>query len=504
MVAVDEGMMRRLKALAITAPLHDLDARKNRLDFADASVYQMAEVGFHVIDQVTLAMDFDRGANHEQVIARTVPFVASQAPMRGAPEHKRVARWVLDNLINVGTQDRGFTTAYGAVNTDGVYEKRTWSFKLLVELNSPDGEVYLRSTDEAINVLVGALDTDVESAQEAAEVKLANLIERGRLSDAQAVADQARLRTIQYAERLRVKLDATRRDVTSVDWLKEVPDLVNEAITHIEGRFRAESAILEHITKARDDAVDAVAKRKAADLVQVVEECLRRHRQLEMRLITAGQTFRSEQDRQQLSGEAQRATVDLFGQLLTPTLGLSLAGALAPTSVFFRSSVGLSVPSAPRLMDVVYLLLTPPAERDDLVGEVPEPDLVDAREPDRFSDDQWAEADRLLMVDAVPRRLSGLLAEARDLDLELPHLIAMRVYHAIDPEIIAVAQHGESHVLIAVDDGTPLHDPEFGGADLLVAVAGLDRTVTADQETDMAADEEDGEEEPVEMTGESA
>lgn len=46
----------------------------------------------------------------------------------------------------------------------------------------PDGEVYLWVTDEAINVLVGALDTDVESAQIAAEIKLANLIQRGRLS----------------------------------------------------------------------------------------------------------------------------------------------------------------------------------------------------------------------------------------------------------------------------------------------------------------------------------
>jgi hypothetical protein len=53
--ALDEGLARRMKALACTAPLHDLDTRKARLDWADAEVYQMAEVAFQVIDQVTVA-----------------------------------------------------------------------------------------------------------------------------------------------------------------------------------------------------------------------------------------------------------------------------------------------------------------------------------------------------------------------------------------------------------------------------------------------------------------
>jgi hypothetical protein len=79
---VDEGMARRLKALACTAPLHDLDARKSRLDWADASGYQMAEIALQVIDQVTIAMDFDRGAGHEQVVARVRAFVAAQEPDR--------------------------------------------------------------------------------------------------------------------------------------------------------------------------------------------------------------------------------------------------------------------------------------------------------------------------------------------------------------------------------------------------------------------------------------
>jgi len=129
----------------------------------------MAEIGFEAIDQVAIAMDFDHGASHDQVVARLVPLVQAQAPGRPQIEYERVARWVLDGLINVGSVDRGFRAVYGVIGETG-YRRRSFDFKLLIELVSPDGEIYLRASDEAINVLVGALDTDVESSQIAAEV----------------------------------------------------------------------------------------------------------------------------------------------------------------------------------------------------------------------------------------------------------------------------------------------------------------------------------------------
>jgi hypothetical protein len=481
---LDDGLSRRLKALACTAPLHDLDHRKARLDWADASIYQMAEIALQVIDQVTISMDFDRGADHEDVVRRVLPFVAAQAPDRSRDECEAVARWVLDNLINVGSVDRGFRAVYGTFNLKGEYQRRTFDFKLLIELAAADGGVYLRASDESINVLVGALDTDVESAQIAAELKLENLIRRGRLSEAQSAAEQARYRTVQYAEILRRKLEATRRDVRAVDWVNEVPELIDEALTHIEARFRAEDAILTNITQARDEAHEPERKRKAAELIVIVRDCLRRHSQLQARLQQAGATFRGEQDRQQFSGQARRASVDLFGQLLLPTLDLPLAQAQQVAGAFFREATGVTVAGVPRVLSLVHLLLSPPLERDDLVGAVPEPEFAPLEDPDVFSQSQWNAADRLLGADdrsqpfspdgAVPRRLSAVLAQARKLDPQLPHLIALRAFHSIDPGVGAALPQGDRQVLIAVDDGTVLDDPQFGGADLLLTPAGLD------------------------------
>ena len=472
---VDEGLARRLKALACTAPLHDLDARKAKLDWADATVYQMSEIALHTIDQVTIAMDFDTGANHDDVVRRLQPFIAAQAPGRLAAEHERVARWVLDNLINVGTADRGFRRVYGSVDADGSYQRRAFDFKLLVEVAAPDGEVYLRASDEAINVLVGALDTDVESAQIAAEVKLENLISRGRLADAKLAAEQARYRTVQYGETLRAKLDATRRDVRAVDWAEEMPELLDSALSHIEARFRAENAILRNITRARDEAEDPDHKRRAAELVDIVGDCISRHTQLQSRLQAAGAIFRAEQDRQQFSGPPQRATIDLFGQLLVPTLELPIADAVNPADKFFHASAGLNVPVVPALPSLVSLLLRPAPERDKLVGEIPEPELVPSESTDYYSDEQWRRADELLDLPEVPRRLSGLLAEARESDPQLARLVALRALHSYSPEVGAAVRQGDDTTLLAVDDGTLLEDDEFGGADLLLGTARIER-----------------------------
>jgi hypothetical protein len=470
----DEGMSRRLKALACTAPLHDLDARKVRLDWCEGDGYQMAEIALQAIDLVTVAMDFDRGAGHEDVVRGLLPFIVAQAPERDSAEHARVARWVLDNLINVGSTDRGFRALYGTFGIAGEYQRRVFDFRLLIELVAPDGGIYLRASDEAINVLVGALDTDIESAQIAAEVKLENLIKRGRLSDASLAAQQARYRTVQYAETLRRKLEATRRDVRAVDWEREVPDLIDEALRHIADRHRYENAILNNITQSRDEAEEPARKGKAAELVDIVNDCMNRHTQLQTRLVAAGRTFREEQDRQQFADRAQRAAIDLFGQLLAPVLELPVKQAADPVAAFFRAGAGLAPPRLPRLVTLAEQLLSVPKEKKDLLGEVPKPDLAPAPAPEVFSQQQWDAASALLELDEVPRRLSGLLAEARQIDPDLPHLVALLVLHAFSPEVGIAVRQGDGKVLLAADDGTPLHDPYFGGSDLLVGVACVD------------------------------
>ncbi|MEU0969728.1 hypothetical protein ABZ357_31590 [Streptomyces sp. NPDC005917] len=484
--AADEGLARRLRALACTAPLHDLDMRKANLA-GEYSVYGMAEVALAAIDLVTLNMDFDTGADHEQIVARLIPRISAQAPRRPVAEHERVARWVLENLINVGSVDRGFRAVYGTFAPDGSYVRRDYDFKLIEEVPGPGGTVYLRTTDEAVNVLVGALDTDVTSAQIAAEVKLEVLINRGRLADAQLAAEQARYRTVQYSETLRRALEATRRNVRAVDWLNAVPDMIAEALDHVGDRYRHENAILTNIRKARDETEDPENKRRAAELVDIVKDCIRRHTQLQSRLLEAGPLFRAEQDRQAFATPMTTSGTDLYGHLLAPLLPLPLEQASRVTGAFFTCGTGLRTPVSVRVGDLVDILLTPPVEREHLGAEMPEPDLIATPDDSRFSEEQLAAAMELLDLPAdAPRRLSGLLAEARKRDAELPYLVALLAVHAASPAVGTAYRQGEEKLLFAVDDGTELDDSEFGGADLIVGTAQLDAAGMAADRTEAA------------------
>lgn len=479
------GFAQRVKALATTAPLHDLDARKAQVQTADYTVYQMAELALHAIDLVTIAMDFDTGAEPAKVLRDLTYRVAAQAPDRNDAEHARVANWVVENLLNVGSADRGFRTVYGLSGPDG-YDRRTFDFKLLEETRGADGELYLRASNEAVNVLVGALEVDLEAAHIAADVRLDILIKRGRLSEAQAAAQNARYRTIQYGEMLRQRLEATSRNVRNVDWVEAMPAFLDEALAHIEERSKAENAILVNLTEVRDTADTPARKAQAARLVEVVQDCLRRHDQLQAGLQTAGGRFRAEQDRQTFTAGPARAALDLHAQLLQPVLARPIGEADAALMRFFGPATGLSVPHAVRLVDLFEGLITPPVERDLLGEVVEEPNVELDEEPARFPDASYEHLEGLLDLDpAAPQRLSGLLVDARSRQTEdpeaddLPLLVVVRVLAMAAQEIGVARRHHDPSVLMAVDDGTVLDDIDFAGADLLVARAAVLPDTTA-------------------------
>ncbi|QSE87850.1 hypothetical protein JWS13_04110 (plasmid) [Rhodococcus pseudokoreensis] len=473
------GFAQRVKALATTAPLHELEARKAQVQTADYTVYQMSELALHTIDLVTIAMDFDTGAKPDQVLTDLARRVAAHAPDRNEVEHQRVARWVLENLLNVGSADRGFRTIYGVSGPDG-YARRRFDFKLLEETLGPDGDLYLRASNEAVNVLVGALEIDLEAAHIAADVRLDILIKRGRLAEAQAAAQNARYRTIQYGEMLRQRLEATSRDVRNVDWAVEMPEFIEGALSHIEDRYRAENAILVNITEVRDNADTPARKAQAATLVHVVRDCLRRHDQLQAALESAGRRFRAEQDRQTFTHTYSPASLDLHSQLLTPVLSCSVTDADNALLRFFSPAAGLVVPHAVRLADLFDNLVTPPTERDALGAVLDEPDLSSGEESPQFPDASYRHLAQLLDLDPeTPQRLSGLLADARTRQQDdpeaddLPLLVVVRVLALAAQEIAAARRHRDPSVLMAIDDGTPLQDPNFAGADLLVGRAAL-------------------------------
>jgi hypothetical protein len=451
----DEALARRAKAMACTVPLHHLEANKGRMRDGAFSVYTVWGLAFVGIDTVTVQMDFDRGAAHDVVIDSMLPYARRQAPGRDDTEHRDVCKWVLDELIGTSSQ-RGFTVDYGDWN--GEYKRRSFGFQLLSEHAAPDGSVYLRATDAAINVLVGALDTDVESAQAAAEAKLENLVRRGRLSEAQYAAQQARYRTIQLGEVIRQDLAATKRNLVSVDWTGEVSPRLDGALAHIGERLEVERRIADNIRQTRDRAEDPRKRAQAASLIDLLDECQNRHMVLHRKLMEARQVFLTEQERQVFAPPATVRLRDISAELLVPALALSLDDAEPILVGFFERVLGPHPERIGRLATLVGQLLTPPRERDELGAEVTEPDLHELTTYEAFPEPVRVAASGILdTVGSTPTRLSALLAAALDDSPATAHLTALLALHAFSPALESHLRAGdESSLLVAWSDGKPL------------------------------------------------
>ncbi len=487
----DEALARRAKAMACTVPLHQLEANKGRVRDGEFNAYTVWGLAFVAIDTVTVQMDFDRGASHETVIEAVLPYARRQAPDRDEAEHREVCRWVLDELIGTSSQ-REFTVEYGDWN--GEYVRRSFGFQLLVERQAPDGSVYLRATDAAINVLVGALDTDVESAQAAAEAKLENLVRRGRLSEAQYAAQQARYRTIQLGELLRQDLAATRRNLMIVDWAGDISPRLDAALGHIGERLEVERRIVDNIRQTRDRAEESEKRAQAAGLIDLLDECQNRHIVLQRKLMEARQVFLAEQNRQVFAPPVSVRLRDIAGELLLPALSLPLTEAEAHVVGFFERVLGPRPERIGRLATMVTQLLSPPRERDELGAELVEPDLRELKPYEAFPESVRAAAGVVLDgVGAYPTRLSDLLTAALEDSSAAAHLVALLALHAFSPALESHLRVGdESSLLTAWSDGTLLPPtlcrggdaPSFYGDDLLIvrldpgAVESLRREVT--------------------------
>ena len=380
-----------------------------------------------------------------------------------------MATAVLEGLLNERDRRQAFTVSYADPTDES--RRHVLAFHLLREIEAPDGTIVVRATTEAINLFVGALDLDVEDAQAAAEAVLRSQLARGRLDQAVSTAREARIRSIQFAEKIRGILDATRRDIRQVDWRDEVPRLLEEALTHLAERIDIERQLIR-TTRDTLDKADPSRVQRAAELVGLLEDCRTRHLRLHGELLAARGVFLDEQQRQLFAPALVLPLPDPEADLLVALLGTDRAGAMEPLGGFFRAAVGPHPPAIVRLSALVTSLLRPRREPAPEGLELLDPELEETSVHTALFSEEARLAARLLIEPAAasPRRLSSLLADARGYGPGVADLVALVALRRFAPE--PADQEGDDDLaatgLVSLDDGTGLSDPDFGGADLLV------------------------------------
>lgn len=453
----DESRTRRVRALLCTAPLHELQmARAGRGGiFPRLDCYDLA---LGAIDFVVDHMGFDTGADPEAVIGHLFSEIVDWVPDRSEDEVEAAARAINEVLIR---------PQRGLYSEPDDATRRPFDFALLREEPSPEG-IRVTATDEAINVLVGALDTEVASAVAAAEAKLESLLSRRRFGEAEQAARDARIRSIQWMTEVRRIIADTRLDVRRAGWGKEVPAKLDEITDELAKQMVVERRMLEAMRDNRDTTDRPDLAQSTHRLIAVVEDCLNRHRDLHSRVMEASETFFVEHARQAFQPMSSLRAVDLYEQLFLPVMRGRVGEVTAVVEAFASGAWGIAdlrLASMERLFDI---LLADPRAGDGLGEELPDEEFGSGDDPRRFRPEAWSAVQTVLAELETPKRLSALLARLRATgDETAGELLGLLGLQAVDPALEELRRVAKP-VLAAADDGERLDDDLYAGADLLV------------------------------------
>ncbi|WUH97772.1 hypothetical protein OHR68_30285 [Spirillospora sp. NBC_00431] len=477
-----ESLTARMMALAVARPLLALDASKVKGERGWED-YRLTELALATIDVVALRADLKTAVRQEVIVEEIAEFAEFQVPGRPSAEYHAVARWVIERLINVEDRVREFRYPVGTAS-EGRFQLIGFPFQILREVPDEAGQPALTVTNEAINVLMHAIDVDVASSQVAAEAKLDALLKRARLPEARQAALDALFQSRRYARDLRDRIEAMKRNVRAVVW-SQVQTEVEEAMEHLDARIDAEGKMQKHVNDLLDAATDdahgdqQTSREHLTSLARTIEDCRSRHAALMDMLLQVGAEFRAQQDRQVFVAPSSSVRVHLRNQLLLPILELSVEEALSPLTAFGNALMGTDKPHVMFLPDFFEAL----ADWRETADHEPVPIVLPQEYPPSpehavFTPDQETTANDLIgIIDEHGIRLSKLIAQARAHDQDLKDLPAtgtdhLVVLHAcsVFRNFPAVDLRRGAPAVIAIDDGTVFDDGVFSGTDLLLTL----------------------------------
>ena len=240
-----EALTRRLRTLLRMIPLQRMEAGKGRRELALDS-QDLRALALRALDLTIERMGLGTGPTYEELSEALVPLVRACDDRLDDDEVDGVIRLVVDELLNERDRRSAFRESYLAIDRDRIV-RRYLDFHLLQEHSAPDGSIVLRATTEAINLYAGMLEYPVEDAQIAEEAVLRSQVSRGRIADAVQTARRARLRSIEYEQKVLSYLETTRRDVTQIDWVRDALVLIRAARVHIQERVDAEGELIRAV-----------------------------------------------------------------------------------------------------------------------------------------------------------------------------------------------------------------------------------------------------------------
>ena len=458
-----EAVARRTRSLIAPAPILQLEANKTQRDI-DLSSHDLRMLCLVTLDIVIDKMGFGTGAMRRDIELALFPVLRAAEPGITEARERRIIEIILDGLLNERGRRQQFVERYSAFE-NGVIQWREFSYRLLEETQTDQGDRVFRASSEAINLYTEMLGYNLEDAAEADLAVLKYQSERGRLDDAIQTARQAQIRAKAYAETIRLRLELARRDADQAKWASEVLDQMTHALEHIRERQRKEGELRTGLEQRRDQAGgDDLAK--LTRLLDELQKSETTNLELHRLLITANDQFRDEHARQRLRRAALALRVNLEPEVLIPWLHNSATFAQDAWVPAMNLLVGHSIP-VPSSLELLWAkLLARPVEQEVAHDEVkaPETSPIPPTPPIFSTQDRIAVRDFLREELEKPAALSKLLTIAGKRRLSSP---ACRLFVLLTMEQFGAA--GERQQFKVDRDGSAFAVEAFSGDDLILS-----------------------------------
>ncbi len=437
-------LTRRLRSLLHSEPLLKLRSLNDEKD-SETHHYDCIALAIYILDRIVESMGLDDEASSEAVVNSLLPLMNAMDALAGIEtndEHRRrfVAK-IIERLID-RSRERPPTEYIDF--SDGQAVKRILDFYLIKECWISDERTALELSPQAINLYLNAFDFDIEDAQAAIEAVTLSQINSGRIEQAAASARDARIRSIQFRNKIEQILKETQRDVSLLDWREAVPKMLDAALAHIDSRVNAEEnigkTVGERLALLEPDGNEAV---QARTIAMLMDDCIKRHNELLTLLINSRKVFLSEQARQsftmRLSASLPNLRADVLETLFAATqktVQAALDGIENDYEGAMPVLLGARVPKVFSLQQEISWLLRPAREMQKISIPTDEriwdEEIIESpRYPFAAEQDEW------LSLQTKPVRLSALLKDAAEMDAENPTLleyITLAALQAFDGE----------------------------------------------------------------------
>jgi hypothetical protein len=118
-------------------PITEAIVAASRQDWPEAT-YDVATFALTAIDLVIAQQGFDEEATHENVVGGLTTLARRAAPGGPPSEHRRVAEFTMDALLNRGEREAPFTYRISDFTAEaGTHQQRQVQFRLLIEREDP-------------------------------------------------------------------------------------------------------------------------------------------------------------------------------------------------------------------------------------------------------------------------------------------------------------------------------------------------------------------------------